>query len=66
MNKCKISFSKDKYVEFKNYICKQPLPFVVYADFESRLPSVNDPKPTEQSNKYQSHEAIPKDRQLMG
>ncbi|CAH1109243.1 unnamed protein product [Psylliodes chrysocephalus] len=56
-NKCKISFPKFDYVEFRNYVYKQKCPFVIYADFESQLENC-DNKVSEKTVKYQKHHAF--------
>lgn len=37
INDCKVSFSKKKYIKFKNFDNKEKLPFVVYCNFETML-----------------------------
>jgi hypothetical protein len=56
----KISFPKEKYIQFKNYANKLKIPFVIYADFESYLhplPSIikQDPKKESYTMQYQLH-----------
>jgi len=55
INEAKISFSKDKHVQFKDFIYKQKTPFVMYADFESMLVPFEEPDEAGKSKKYQKH-----------
>lgn len=52
INKCKVNLPtpKDKILQFKNHGNKEKVPFVIYADFEYLLKSV------EIGNAYQKHE----------
>lgn len=57
INNCKINFPKYDYVEFKNFIYKEKVPFIIYADFESILKCVkDDDSKIGNSFKYQKHE----------
>ena len=52
INQCKITLlsKKDSILQFKNFGCKNRVPFVIYADFECILEPV-----TENERAYQSH-----------
>ena len=53
INKCKITLptKKDNILQFKNFGCKNRVPFVIYADFECILEPVTDNDRTYQSHK---------------
>ncbi|KAJ8975147.1 hypothetical protein NQ317_012424 [Molorchus minor] len=42
LNDCKAEFSREPYVQFKNFVYKEKVPFIMYADFESLLEPLND------------------------
>lgn len=54
-NDCKISFSKEKIIKFKNYRYQQTAPFVVYCDFESMLIPFNENQKFTNTSRYQKH-----------
>lgn len=55
-NDYKISFPKYDYIEFKNFINKEKLPYIVYSDFESLLRPINDEQElTKNTKRYQKH-----------
>ncbi|XP_050503415.1 uncharacterized protein LOC126882493 [Diabrotica virgifera virgifera] len=57
---CKISFTKEPYVKFKNFVYKEKLPFLVYADFESLLVPLrasHSTPSTTSTHPYQRHTA---------
>ncbi|KAJ8916479.1 hypothetical protein NQ315_014699 [Exocentrus adspersus] len=57
-NDCKISFSSEKFIYFKNFVNKEPLPFIIYADFESLLEPFNEKQDlTKKTSRYQKHVA---------
>ncbi|KAJ8953851.1 hypothetical protein NQ318_006702 [Aromia moschata] len=58
LNDCKIEFSRDLFIKFKNFVNKESVPFIIYADFESLLQPFNDNvgKKTK-STRYQKHVA---------
>ncbi|KAJ8916437.1 hypothetical protein NQ315_014650 [Exocentrus adspersus] len=57
-NDCKISFSNEKFIYFKNFVNKEPLPFIIYADFESLLEPFNEKQDlTKKTSRYQKHVA---------
>lgn len=56
-NKTKVSFPKDLFVKFKNFVHKEKIPFIIYADFESILEPFVD-KPNLKTSKYQFHRAF--------
>ena len=60
LNDYKIEFSREKHIRFKNFVNKEKLPFIIYADFESLLEPFSDDvgssKETK-STRYQKHVA---------
>ncbi|XP_044764456.1 uncharacterized protein LOC123321018 [Coccinella septempunctata] len=51
-----IKFPIDSHIEFKNYVYKQKVPYIIYADFESYLKKHNSSSTTfSKSFKYQEH-----------
>ncbi|CAH0551589.1 unnamed protein product [Brassicogethes aeneus] len=58
LNKCKISFPKEDFVEFFNTKFQEKVPFVMYADFEAILLPITDNENLTKTSKYQQHEAF--------
>ena len=54
LNDCKIEFSRERYITFKNFVYKEKIPFIIYADFESLLEPFNDDNHCK-SSRYQKH-----------
>lgn len=55
-NNCKISFPKDMTVKFQDFVYKQKVPFIVYADFETMLIPYTDKSNLHiNTHKYQHH-----------
>lgn len=59
MNECKISFSPEKHITFKNFKYKEKSPFVIYSDFESLLLPFEENTRIKKiaTSRYQKHEA---------
>lgn len=55
-NEFKVKFSKDLYIKFKNFVYKEKVPFILYADFECLLEKFNDSSLCNTS-RYQKHTA---------
>ncbi|KAJ8950067.1 hypothetical protein NQ314_008073 [Rhamnusium bicolor] len=54
-NDCKIEFSRERYIKFKNFVYKETVPFIIYADFESLLEPFNDDDSHCKTSRYQKH-----------
>ncbi|KAJ8973246.1 hypothetical protein NQ317_005459 [Molorchus minor] len=62
LNDCKVEFSREPYVQFKNFVYKEKVPFIMYADFESLLEPLNDVEISDselatKTSRYQKHNA---------
>lgn len=55
INKCKVSFPKESKISFKNFNYKEPIPFVIYSDFEAILEPFADNCHHTHTSKYQKH-----------
>ncbi|XP_050509169.1 uncharacterized protein LOC126886339 [Diabrotica virgifera virgifera] len=56
INDCKVMFSTNKIIKFKNFVNKEIVPFVLYADFESILKPLKQLEKIENRHRYQQHE----------
>ncbi|KAJ8975411.1 hypothetical protein NQ317_018682 [Molorchus minor] len=62
LNDCKVEFSREPYVQFKNFVNKENVPFSMYADFESLREPLNDVEISDselatKTSPYQKHNA---------
>lgn len=57
LNDCKVEFPKELHIKFRNFVNKERLPFILYADFESLLQPFNDSLTNKhcKTRRYQKH-----------